>query len=166
LGLRAKIYLVRISSEGFEAAKSGDLKNFTPCWDQASVDLDIYWHAIHFLLTGDTSMTFLRSGVQILPQSEHCEVHSSQDVAALDARLSKTTVSELMSAFDSAKFDELGIYGGRWAMRTDVSEPYTFKAAEESDKISKSYIEGHLVRFIVFVKHAAENDLGIMVTIL
>jgi hypothetical protein len=70
-----------------------------------------------------------------------------------------------MSAFDTSKFDELGIYGGLWAIRTDVSEPYTFKAAEESDKWLRAHIEGLLVQFIAFVKHAAENDLGIFVII-
>jgi len=79
--------------------------------------------------------------------------------------LSKTTVSELMSAFDSAKFDELGIYGGQWATSTDVSEPYTFKAAEESDKWLRAHIEGLLMQFIAFVKHAAGKDLGILVVI-
>ena len=112
-------------------------------------------------------MTFLRSGVQVPPEaSGHIEVHSPQDVAALDARLSKTTVSELMSTFDTSKFDELGIYRGRWAITTDASEPYTFKAAEESDKWLRAHIEGLLVQFIAFVKHAAESGLGIIVTIL
>jgi hypothetical protein len=164
LALRASFHL--ITSEAFEAAKSGDVKNWAPCDDQTTVELDIFWHAIHFLLTGDTSLTFLQSGVQIPQVSDHCEVHSPQDVIALDARLSKTTVSELMSTFDSAKFDGLGIYGGRWAIRTDVSEPYTFKAAEEWDKYQRGHIEELLVRFIAFVKHAAENNLGILVAIL
>ena len=165
MGLRAKIHL--ITSETFEAVKSGHLENSTPCEDKTSVDLDKLWHAIHFLLTGNTSMTFLRSGVQVPPEaSGHIEVHSPQDVAALDARLSKTTVSELMSTFDSAKFDALEIYGGRWAFPTDVSEPYTFKTAEEIDRQNREHIQELLVRFIAIVKHAAEKDLGILVAIL
>jgi uncharacterized protein DUF1877 len=165
MALRANICL--ITSETFEAVKSGDLKKWTPCEDKTSVELETSWHAIHFLLTGDASMTFLRSGVQVPPEaSGHIEVHSPRDVAALDARLSRTTISELMSAFDSAKFDELGIYGGRWAVPTDVSEPYTFKAREESDKWLRADIEGLLVQFMAFVKHAAANDLGMLVTIL
>ena len=112
-------------------------------------------------------MTFLRSGVQVPPEaSGHIEVHSPQDVAALDARLSKMTVSDLMSSFNAIKFDELGIYGGRWAIGTDVSEPYTIKAAEEWDKWLRAHIEGLLVQFIAFVRHAAEKDLGILVAIL
>ena len=164
MSLRANIRL--ITEGGFDAGKSGDLDKYTPCEDQTSVELDMNWHVIHFLLTGDTNLTFLCSGVQIPEVSGHCEVHSPQDVAALDARLSKTTVSELMLTFDTAKFDELGIYGGLWAIRTDVSEPYTFKAREESDKWQRAHIEGLLAQFIVFVKHAAANDLGMVVTIL
>jgi hypothetical protein len=163
LPLLAKIRL--ITSEDFDAAKRGDVKSDRPCGDQTSVELSIFWHAIHFLLTGDADPTFLRSGVQIPQVSEHCEVHSPRDVAALDARLSKTTVSELMSNFDSTKFDALELYGGRWAFPTDVSEPYTFETAQEIDRQHRQRLQELLVRFIAFVKHAAENDLGFLVVI-
>src|SRR5687767_511592 len=65
-----------------------------------------------------------------------------------------------MSAFDSTKFDGLGIYGGLWTVPTDVSEPYTFKVAREMDKQSKDAIQERLVLFIAVVKHAAEKGLG------
>jgi hypothetical protein len=105
----------------------------------------------------------LQSGVQVQEVDEHCEVHSPQDVAALHARLSNTTVSELMSAFDSTKFDALEIYGGPWAFATDASEPYTFKTAEIIDKQNKDAIQEQLAQFIAFVKYAAEKGSGFLV---
>jgi Domain of unknown function (DUF1877) len=164
LPIRANIRL--ITGETFDAIKRGDPKNGTHCEDHTSVQLEIYWHAIHYLLTGDTTHTFLQSGVQIDEVSDHCEVHSPQDVATLHTRLCKTSVSELMSRFDPAKFDQLGIYGGRWAIPTDVSQPYTFQVAEESEKWHRAQLEKVLIQFIAFVQHAAEKNLGFVVLIL
>jgi hypothetical protein len=59
LGLRANIWLV--TPKTFEAAKRGDWENCAPCEDKTSVDLDKDWHAIHYLLTGDTKSTFLHT---------------------------------------------------------------------------------------------------------
>jgi hypothetical protein len=161
--LQARIQFITL--QAFEAAKRGD-KSWRPCEGQPCIDLDIFWHAIHYLLTGDSNVAFLQSGVQVQEVSEHCEVHSPQDIAALDARLSKTTVSELMSTFDSKKFDSLGIYRGRWTVPTDVSEPYTFKVHQEIDKQNREAIQGRLVQFIAAVKHAAEKGLGFFVIIM
>lgn len=71
-----------------------------------------------------------------------------------------------MSRYDLTKFDELGIYPHGWAMSTDVSEPYTFKAAEESDKYTRRHIEELVVRFVSFVRHAERKGLGFFVTIM
>jgi hypothetical protein len=162
LGLRANICL--ITSETFEAGKSGNPNDCLPCEDATSVDLDKDWHAIHFLLTGDTSLTFLQTGVQIAELEGHCELRSPQDVAALHARLSKTSASELMSTFDSMKFDALGIYPRRWAIRRDLFAPPD--ASRGSDKWLKAHIEGLLIEFIALVERAAEKGLGISVAIL
>jgi Domain of unknown function (DUF1877) len=164
LPIQATIRL--ITSQTFDAVKSGDPQTGTLCEDQTSVELQIFWHAIHYLLTGDTTHTFLQSGVQLDEVSGHCEFHSPRDVATLHARLPETSVSELMSRFDLVTFDQLGIYGGRWATPTDVSEPYTFQVAEELKKWSRAQIEEVLVRFIAFVRHAAENGFGLVVLIL
>ena len=165
MGLRANICL--ITSETFEAGKSGNPNDCVPCEDKTSVDLDKDWHAIHFLLTGDTSKTFLQTGVQIAELEGHCELHSPQDVAALHARLSKTSASELMSAFDSMKFDELGIYPRGWAKSRDVLTPLdASKADKGSDKWLRAHIEAQLVEFIALVERAAEKGLGISVAIL
>ena len=156
-----------ITSQDFEAACKGESWTLRP--GEASIELNIFWHAIHYLVTGDANLTFLLTGVQIPQVSEkdaHCEVHSPQDVAALHARLSTKSAAELMSAFDSTKFDALGIYGGRWAFATDVSEPYTFKTAEVIDKLNRDDIQKLLVQFIAFVKRAAENGYGFFVTIM
>jgi hypothetical protein len=59
LGLRANIWL--ITAKTFEAAKRGDWENCAPCEDKTSVDLDKDWHALHYLLTGDTKFTFLHT---------------------------------------------------------------------------------------------------------
>src|SRR5262245_7156806 len=115
-----------ITLQDFEAACRGESWKLRP--GEASIELEIYFHVIHYLVTGDANLTFLLSGVQIQQVSEadaHCEVHSPKDVAALHACLSTKSTAELMSRFSSTKFDELGLYGGRWAIPTDVSEPYT-----------------------------------------
>jgi hypothetical protein len=156
-----------ITLQDFEAACRGERWKLRP--GEASIELQTYWHVIHYLVTGDANSTFLQSGVQVqgVPVEEmHCEVHSPQDVAALHARLSTKSTAELMSRFDTTKFDELGLYGGRWAIATDVSEPYTFKAREESDKWIRHEIEKVLVQFVSFVQHAAENGLGFYVAIM
>jgi hypothetical protein len=61
-----------------------------------------------------------------------------------------------MSNFDLRKFDELGIYPRRWAIR----------AAEGSDEWLRPHIEALLVEFIALVKRAAEKGLGISVAVL
>ena len=164
LALRATVRLITL--QAFEAASRGDVKIWTPCEDQTSIELDQFWHAIHYLLTGNTNLTFLQSGVQIDQVSEHCEVHSPQDVVALHARLSRKSASGLMSRYDSAKFDELGIYPKGWAIPTDVTQPYTLKVAEEWDKYQRGHIEELVVRFVSFVQLAADKRLGFLVTIL
>src|SRR5262245_46051592 len=102
-----------ITLQDFEAACRGERWRLRP--GEASVDLEIYWHVVNYLVTGDAESTFLQSGVQMQPVSEegHFEVHSPQDVAALHARLSTKSAAELMSRFSSTKFDELGVYGLR-----------------------------------------------------
>ena len=106
--ITAEFFQASTKAETFEAAKN-NLKNCTRCEDETSVDLDKDWHAIHFLLTGDTKWSFLNTGVQVAVVDGHYEVHSPRDVAALHARLSKTTPSALMSNFNPTKFDELKI---------------------------------------------------------
>jgi hypothetical protein len=164
LGLRANITL--ITAETFEAAKN-NLRNCARCEDETSVDLDKDWHAIHYLLTGDTKLTFLNTGIQVAEVDGHFEIHSPQDVAALHARLSKTSASELVSNFNSMKFDELGIYPRGWVKSRDVLAPLdASKADKGSDKWLRAHIEGLLVEFIALVERAAKKGLGILVTVL
>jgi Domain of unknown function (DUF1877) len=154
-----------ITLQDFEAACRGDSWRLRP--GVASVELEIYWHVIHYLVTGNANFAFLQSGVQIHDSGEGIfEVHSPQDVAALHARLSTKSAAELMSKFDTTKFDELRLYRGRWAVPTDVSEPYTFKVAEESDRWLRDEVEKVLVRFVSFVQHAAKEGMGFYVEIL
>jgi hypothetical protein len=164
LGLRANIWLV--TPKTFEAAKRGDWENCAPCEDKTSVDLDKDWHAIHYLLTGDTKSTFLHTGVQLAGVDEHYELHSPQDVAALHSRLSATSASALMSTFDAKKFDELEIYPRGWVTSIAVlTPPDAAEANAGSDKWLRAHIEDLLAQFIALVERAAQKGLGICVTI-
>jgi Domain of unknown function (DUF1877) len=144
-GLRAHIHLV--TAEAFPIANAGAEGDFPACLDEPSVDLDKAWHAIHFLITGDTTRNFFLSGAQIAQVSEHCEVHPPRSVAALHAHLGKTSASEIMSTFDPEKLNALGIYDEAW------------------DQTSRRYIEERLVRFMAIVQRATAKGLGKLVVI-
>ena len=83
MSMRGIIHVITL--QDFEAACRGDFWTLRP--GEASVDLGIYWHVIHYLVTGDANSTFLHSGVQLQEVSEE-EMHCR---GALPARRSGPT---------------------------------------------------------------------------
>jgi Domain of unknown function (DUF1877) len=112
--------------------------------------LDKAWHAIHYLVTGDSEKTLLSGGVQMNEVSEHCEAHSPESIRALHHRLSSTSVPAIMANFDAEVFNAKEIYGGPgW---------------DDSDW-TRDYIEKHLKTFISVIGQAAGQNKGILVVI-
>jgi hypothetical protein len=113
-------------------------------------ELDKAWHAIHYLVTGDSKKTLLSGGVQLKEVSEHCEAHSPEAIRALHHRLSSTSVPAIMANFDAEVFDAKDIYDGPgW---------------DDSDW-TRHYIEEHLKTFISVIGQAASQNKGILVLI-
>ena len=123
----------------------GDLALFAPSETLKGTDLDKAWHAIHYLVTGDSELRFLLTGHDIAEFGGHLEAHSPTDIVALRARLSAKTDDEILSAFDAPLFNELGIYSGPW------------------DASARDYIAEWLQRFRVVVERAADNECGLAV---
>jgi hypothetical protein len=144
MGLRASIY--QISAAAYEAARSGDLAKFE-LDDVSKINLEKDWHAIHYLVTGDSTLNFLLSGTQLPQVSEHCEVHEPASIEALHRRLSETSVSQIMANFDPATFNQLQIYPDGWS---------------EADA---SYIQASLEAFLSKLKQAADSKRGFFVVI-
>lgn len=143
MSLIATIY--SISAAAYEAGRRGDLANFEP--DVASgVNLDKAWHAIHYLVTGDSTLTLLLSGTRLPGVSEHCEVHAPANIEALHRRLSGRSVEDIMANFEPTTFNRLKIYPeGGWSN-------------EEA-----SYIQPYLEAFLSKLAQAADSNLGLLV---
>jgi hypothetical protein len=115
-----------------------------------TAEFDKAWHAIHYLVTGDSECTLLTGGVQMKGICEHCEAHSPESIRALHQRLSSTSIPAIMANFDAEVFNAKKIYGGpRW---------------DDSDW-TRDYIEGHLKTFISVIAQAAGQNKGILVVI-
>jgi len=143
MGLRARIYA--ISRASYAAALHGDLSFAV----DESLDLDKAWHAIHYLLTGDSELNFLLTGTQIEDVSEHCEVHSPESLRSLQLKSASMSVAEIMSGFRVNDFNHRNIYpeGDKWT--EDVAP----------------YIAEHLERFLRKLRELADSELGMMVII-
>jgi Domain of unknown function (DUF1877) len=146
MGLRASIHA--ISRASYAAALRGDMSEFDADFSVESVDLDKAWHAIHYLLTGDSELNFLLTGTQIAGVSEHCEVHSPKSLRSLQLKLASMSVPEIMSGFRVDTFNDLNIYPGGWT------------------KDMAAYIAQQLERFPRKLRELVDRELGLMVIIL
>jgi hypothetical protein len=149
MSLLACIYLISLDAyscvlRGDDAAiAAGDVEGI-------AAELDKAWHAIHYLVTGDSEKTLLSGGVQMKEVSEHCEAHSPEAIRALHHRLSSTSVPAIMANFDAEVFNAKEIYGGPgW---------------DDSDW-TRDYIEKHLRTFISVIGQAAGQNKGVLVVI-
>ena len=84
MGVEASIHA--ISRASYAAAQRGDLSELEVDSSVEILDLDKAWHAIHYLLTGDSKLTFLLTGTQIEDVEEHCEVHSPDSIRSLQLK--------------------------------------------------------------------------------
>jgi Domain of unknown function (DUF1877) len=141
LGLQA------ISAQSYAAALNDNPEDFIVDAAVAPLDLDKAWHAIHFLITGNASLTFLRSGTQIRGVSEHCEVHSPDSVRALVNAIQSTSVAEIMQGFKPDKLSSAKIYPEGWS-------------ADQA-----SYVSQHLEQFLTKLIELADQHLGMLIII-
>jgi hypothetical protein len=119
-----------------------------------SLDLDIAWGGIHYLLTGSSDVSqdpprpedFLLSGAR-LDFSEHVAVHTAEEVAQFAAVLKDTSAEQLAERFDAEDMNRLDVYGGAW------------------DTSGKAYLAESLAGLLEFVDAAAEENQGMMVMI-
>ena len=81
MGLTARIY--PITAQAYAVAATGVSDKLAISAAAGVVDLDKAWHAIHHLLTGNSTLTFLLSGTPVQGVSEHCEVHSPAAIKTL-----------------------------------------------------------------------------------
>ncbi len=143
MSMTARVYL--ITQAAYDAAISKDAENYRTL---EHIDLDKAWHGIHYLITNDSSLEFLFSGVQIDEFSEHCEVHSPQDVASLYEKLKTRKVVDLMAKYDPEHFDKLKIYGGPgWSKR------------------DSEYFQSNLLAFLDVLETASAKGYGFCVVI-
>ena len=147
MSMAASIY--PISAELYDAARCGDAENFKSDSAPGFV-LEYFWHAIHYLVTGDSTVNFLLSGTQapqISYEDYHCKLHAPKDIELLHRRLGKRSVEDIMSAFDPVTFNQLDIYPRRWSIE------------------ARSYIETYLEEFLSKLRQAADGKLGFIITI-
>jgi len=119
-----------------------------------SLDLDMAWGGIHYLLTGSSDISedpprpedFLLSGAR-LDASEHVAVHTAEEVAQFTAVVKDTSAEQLAQRFDAEHMNSLNVYGGSW----DIS--------------SKADLTESLTGLLEFVNAAAEENQGMMVII-
>src|SRR5262249_23343162 len=102
---------------------------------------------IHYLLTGDSQLTFLLTGTQIEGVSEHCELHSPDSLRSLQQKLASTSVAEIMSRFRLDDFNDRNIYPGGW---TEDMVPY---------------VAQHLECFLRKLRELVDGELGMLVII-
>jgi hypothetical protein len=147
MGLTAAIYA--ISRATYAAAQGDDSDELADASSIKYIDLDKAWHAIHYLLTGNSEHTFLLTGTQIEGVSEHCELHSPDSLRSLQLRLGSTSVAEIMSGFRCDDFNDRNIYPfpGEW---TEDAAPY---------------VAQYLERFLGKLRELVDGESGMMVVI-
>jgi hypothetical protein len=147
MGLTAGIHA--ISRATYAAAQGDDSSELAVASSIKYIDLDKAWHAIHYLLTGNSEHTFLLTGTQIEGVSEHCELHSPDSLRSLQLRLGSTSVAEIMSGFRCDDFNDRNIYPcpGEW---TEDMAPY---------------VAEHLERFLKKLREMVDGDSGMIVVI-
>ena len=138
-----------MSRATYAAALGDDSSELAVASSIESVDLDKAWHAIHYLLTGDSELTFLLTGTQIEDISEDCELHSPDSLRLLQLRIASTSVAEIMSGFRCDDFNDRNIYPfpGEW---TEDAAPY---------------VALHLERFLKKLRELVDGDSGMIVTL-
>jgi len=141
----AKIY--PISTQSYDAAMRGDFDHFEPIM-KSRIDLDQYWHAIHYLLTGDATCTLLLSGTQLPIISDHAEVHPPASIRELYERVCDKSLDQIMTNFDPIRFDELNIYRPLWS--------------QDQEPEIRKYLE----IFLSKVKEAVEANQGFFIIIM
>ncbi len=142
MSMTARIHLITPSA--YDAAIRGDPENFQTV---EHIDLDTAWHAIHYLITGDSARTLLFSGYQV-EVSEHCEVHSPQSINSLHETLKSKKFVELMAKYQPQQFDQLDIYDGPGWEKRDAD-----------------FIQAHLLSFLHLVETASDKGYGFLIVI-
>lgn len=145
MGLRASIYLT--PSEAHSAIQSGDIELFSICEDIDPVELDKSWHALHYLITKDTQLSFLTGGIQFPDVDEICISHAPSDIANLYDCLSTLSTINFLEHYSAEQFNRMGIYAGPW------------------DEEGYSYIEPYLIQFLQLLAVAKKKGFGLFVVI-
>jgi hypothetical protein len=137
-----------ISQEFYEAALAGNINDemLPPGEVIEFVDLESAWHAIHYLITGDLSLTFLLSGTQLKGVSEHCEVHAPQSMKALCDTLSQRSVADIMPNYDPAAFAKYAIYPNNW----------------EASDATRARVERQLIQFLRLLRDVVGRNAGLL----
>jgi len=143
MGTQAHIYF--ITAESYSSVLRGDIDGFSAGCEGIMADLDKAWHAIHYLITGNTDDCLLSGGVQIPDVSEQFEAYSPEAIRLLYEQLSTTTLQQLMRKFDPELFNAKDIYPSGW------------------DDSRRDYVEENLERFITTIRQAANAGKGIAV---
>jgi hypothetical protein len=146
-GMGLTLGLHAISAKSYAAALNDNPKDFKVETAVESLDLDKAWHAIHFLITGDDSLTFLLSGKQIKGVSEHCEVHAPESVCALHNAMQSTSVAEITQGFKPESFSNEKIC------------PEGLSADQAAS------VAQHLERFLTKLGELADQNLGMLIVI-
>ena len=138
-----------ISKEAYLAAHDGNQSRFQLSATDDVLDLDWNWHEIHFLLTGDSTLTFLLSGSQVTDVSEHCQVHSPEAIRDVFLRLKAIPDEDFMARFNPTAFNALNIYpgNGNWSATNAAS------------------IATALRKFLNKLQQTVDSDQGLMVVI-
>lgn len=144
MGMCATLYA--LSPDAYRAGIDGNLDAFTP--DEHGTHLDKAWHAVHYLVTGDTELRFLTTGTQFSAVSEPCELHSAEAIRELSQSLASTTAAELMRKFDPDVFNTAKVYGAPW------------------DAGAAAYISEYLDAFLTALHSAARSRSGLFVVLL
>lgn len=117
------------------------------------MDLDVAWHAIHFLLTGSAwegspPLDFLLRGGQptVDVGYEPARVATARELRDFGEALDAVSMGTLKERFDPSAFDAHEIYPEGWSC-----EQWTF-------------IESHLIRLRAFVASTVAGGLGTILT--
>jgi hypothetical protein len=119
----------QVSPEEVERARTAPdvLKDLVSSPNRRRTGLDIYWHAVPYLLTGlpqniDEPYRWFMEGGEILGKNDAGDIRylSPRQAMKLAAALEDEPPDELgQLAFDEAKMDRLGIYPSRWVAWSD-----------------------------------------------
>ena len=142
MGMSATVYL--ISEEAYQAAHDGDLDSFDTSLDIDPIELDKAWHAIHYLITGDTELTLLKGGAEVV---EEAYAHSPKLVAFIWKKIQEKTLEEFAASFSFDDFNKQEIYPNGW------------------DETGYDYIENYLVSFLEFIELAVSRNEGLFIVI-